>query len=182
MWTDLATSSLVFPVVIQQDFRNRCLLRKLSIWNYFFAESKLPRQSVFGSYHSGISPIDSCFECQRSSPQAQEKTNLFRQCVGHCSQLGLFDPFNVREYAQELHPWKHYSVSWVCALCQKTLAPCFCDILHQSKANLKSYRFRTMGLVALLVIFGFQNFGYQNIPLSMSGELLPVESKVAAMR
>ena len=43
-------------------------------------------------------------------------------------------------------------------------------------------RFRTLGLVAVLVIFGFQNFGYQNIPMSMSGEILPVETKVAAMR
>ena len=43
-------------------------------------------------------------------------------------------------------------------------------------------RFRILPLIALSVITGLATFGYVNIPMAMSGELFPLETKVAATR
>ena len=43
-------------------------------------------------------------------------------------------------------------------------------------------RFRILPLIALYVITGLATFGYVNIPMAMSGELFPLETKVAATR
>ena len=56
------------------------------------------------------------------------------------------------------------------------------DELNDLGPHFQICRFRILPLIALSVITGLATFGYVNIPMAMSGELFPLETKVAATR